>query len=372
MAVEEATPPKNASTTFTETCDGPNARIVICPIGKDESDERQRSDRVFAEIIAPASRECGYEPYRAHKMTEPGMITPQILELMRDQDIVIADLSGANPNVFYELALRHLLGKRVVHISDTKVPFYMKDLRVIKFDLLDAASVQGCKTMLVAQIKAFQNQQCKVKSPTTGVVDAVDERKFLSLIDMITGEPLARLPRLRDIQACFFSRVPHESFHYAAVDLLSQDAERNFANWMDRVSTPNSTHGQVLEGRGRPPSQMWVAYGPKLSLYRPGRYIAVFRLRCCPPARKDNKPQLLQCEATSIPHVDGAEPSPLTGHRPRHCFEMSPPSDRFEYVFLDFDYRNEPGLELKLEPLNSVQAAIQLDTVSVLRIGDLQ
>jgi hypothetical protein len=72
------------------------------------------------------------------------MITKQVLEYLLKSRLVVADLSYHNPNVFYELAVRHATGKPVIHIKRTAdpVPFDNKDFRTIdiafddKFDIL--------------------------------------------------------------------------------------------------------------------------------------------------------------------------------------------------------------------------------------------
>jgi hypothetical protein len=49
--------------------------------------------------------------------------------------LIVADVTGKNPNVFYELGLAHTIGKDVIIItqSDDDVPFDLKYLRYIKY-----------------------------------------------------------------------------------------------------------------------------------------------------------------------------------------------------------------------------------------------
>jgi phage gp29-like protein len=74
--------------------------FVIAPIGEEGSDVRRRSDQVLKHVIAPAAKECGYETIRADKISEPGMITSQVIQHLLEDALVIADLTGRNPNVF--------------------------------------------------------------------------------------------------------------------------------------------------------------------------------------------------------------------------------------------------------------------------------
>lgn len=91
--------------------------FVIAPIGDLNTETRRRSDQILEHIIKPAVKECGYEdPIRADKISDPGIITSQVIQSIIDSDLVIADLTGSNPNVFYELAIRHAIKKAVVQI----------------------------------------------------------------------------------------------------------------------------------------------------------------------------------------------------------------------------------------------------------------
>jgi len=88
---------------------GKKSCFVIAPIGQEESETRNRSDLVLKHIIKPAAEECGYKAVRADEISEPGIITTQVIQRLIDDDLVIADLTERNPNVFYELAIRHAI-----------------------------------------------------------------------------------------------------------------------------------------------------------------------------------------------------------------------------------------------------------------------
>src|SRR4030088_3189951 len=90
--------------------------LVLAPIGKEGSDLRTRSDKVLKHIIGPVAEECGYEAVRADKISEPGMITTQVINHILNDPMVVGDLTGHNANVFYELAVRHAIRKPYVQI----------------------------------------------------------------------------------------------------------------------------------------------------------------------------------------------------------------------------------------------------------------
>ncbi len=93
--------------------------FVIAPIGDPDSDIRRRSDQILKHIIKPAVGKCGYDAIRADQISEPGMITHQVIEHVVGDPLVVADLTGQNPNVFYELAIRHAIRKPFVPLIRT-------------------------------------------------------------------------------------------------------------------------------------------------------------------------------------------------------------------------------------------------------------
>jgi hypothetical protein len=121
--------------------------FFIAPIGETDSEIRKRSDQVLKHIIEPVARECGYKPLRADQISEPGYITPQIMEHIFESPLVIADLTGGNPNVFYELAVRHVVKKPFVQIINKgeKIPFDIAQMRTIQIDIHNLDSVEEGK-----------------------------------------------------------------------------------------------------------------------------------------------------------------------------------------------------------------------------------
>ena len=117
----------------------PNAKrcFVISPIGQPASDVREEADAVFDFIIEPALRQLDIEAVRADKFAEPGLITEQMIAAILDYDLCIADLSGNNPNVLYELALAQAAERPVVLLKrfGEAIPFDVKDYRLLEYDL---------------------------------------------------------------------------------------------------------------------------------------------------------------------------------------------------------------------------------------------
>ncbi|MDR3246707.1 MAG: hypothetical protein LBT50_09785 [Prevotellaceae bacterium] len=99
--------------------------FFIAPIGDEGSDDRRRTDGLIHEVLSPMLKEFGLKLECSHRMNSSGSITNKIIEYLLTSDLVIADLTGLNPNVMYELAIRHAKRKPVVCIAQksTALPF---------------------------------------------------------------------------------------------------------------------------------------------------------------------------------------------------------------------------------------------------------
>lgn len=147
--------------------------FVIAPIGEEGSDIRRRSDQILNHVITPAAKDCGYETIRADRISEPGIITSQVIQHLVADPLVIADLTGRNPNVFYELAVRHAVRKPCVQIIQTgePVPFDVAQTRTIVVDHRDLDSAARCREELVKQIHAAETDPTEVDSPISVAID---------------------------------------------------------------------------------------------------------------------------------------------------------------------------------------------------------
>lgn len=121
---------------FESTC------FYIAPIGSDGSEPRKHSDLFLGTIVEPALEPFGLRVIRADAIDKPGVITRQIIDYIMRSRLVIADLSFHNPNVFYELALRHAIKLPIVQIIRTgdAIPFDVNQMRTIQIDTTDIYS----------------------------------------------------------------------------------------------------------------------------------------------------------------------------------------------------------------------------------------
>jgi len=173
--------------------------FVICPIGDENSLTRKRSNQVLKHIIEPVANTCGYAVERADKLSKPGMITTQIIDHIINDDLVIADLTERNPNVFYELAIRHAIRKAVVQIIDKNeiIPFDVITNRTIKFDFKDLDSVAECKAELEKQIEAVEKDPGLMDSPLSSAIDLQKLASSENPIERSNAEILGMFQQLK-------------------------------------------------------------------------------------------------------------------------------------------------------------------------------
>ena len=144
----------NTATGTAKTC------FIVTPIGLEGSDIRRKTDGLIDVALNPVLAEFGYEGLPAHKIAEPGSIPEQVIEHLLNDELVIANLTGLNPNVMYELAVRHATKLPVICIAEqgTQLPFDIASERTI-FYVDNIAGVNDLKTKLHSSLEASTKEK---------------------------------------------------------------------------------------------------------------------------------------------------------------------------------------------------------------------
>lgn len=161
----------SASSTWEKTC------FFIAPIGDDESEERMHSDLFLGQIVEPVLNQFGFNVVRADKINSAGLITSQIIEHIIKSKVVVADLSFHNPNVFYELSLRHTQSKPTIHLirKSDKIPFDITTFRTITID--DSSiytllpQLESYKTQLSSQVRKLLESPEEFENPVSAYLN---------------------------------------------------------------------------------------------------------------------------------------------------------------------------------------------------------
>lgn len=133
--------------TFLDSC------FVMMPFG-------HWYDVYYKNIFIPAIKEAGLEPVRGDELFSTGSVIEQIWEQIQKAKILLADLTGKNANVFYELGLAHAACKPVVFTAASldDVPFDLRHLRVVIYDVKDPFWGEKLTSNLTAYLKAAKNE----------------------------------------------------------------------------------------------------------------------------------------------------------------------------------------------------------------------
>jgi hypothetical protein len=150
-----------------------NICFYISPIGEEGTEQRKHSDFFLHQIVEPALDDFGLRIVRADDIGKPGMITAQIIEHLVKAKLAIADLSFHNPNVFYELSLRHVCRLPTVQIIRQKdrIPFDLDQFRTIKVDTDDVyglyPKLEEYKSEVANQVRKVLDNPEEVDNPIT-------------------------------------------------------------------------------------------------------------------------------------------------------------------------------------------------------------
>ncbi len=180
--------------------------FVIAPIGENGSETRERSDLVLDHIIQPAVESFGYKAVRADNIDRPGIITTQVIQYVLDAHLVIADLTERNPNVFYELAIRHITRKPFIQIMQEGegIPFDIAATRIIPVDHNHLGKAAEAREKIKAQIESLEANPQDLETPISTSVDlqrlrhsnAPEERSLADSLSIVIRTELSNLAEL--------------------------------------------------------------------------------------------------------------------------------------------------------------------------------
>lgn len=128
--------------------------FIVTPIGKENDPIRRHMDGIIDAGIKPVLGN-EYEISVAHRIYQPGSINKQVIKEIYEADLVIANLTGNNPNVMYELSFRYSLGKPTIVIAEkgTSLPFDVIDERTFFYvnDFLGVLELQNLTSIFMQQ-----------------------------------------------------------------------------------------------------------------------------------------------------------------------------------------------------------------------------
>jgi hypothetical protein len=127
------------------------------------------------------------------------MITSQVIQHIVDDPLVVADLTGWNPNVFYELAIRHALRRPLVQMikRGEQIPFDVAGTRTVYVDHKDLDSVEEAKEEIVKQVRSLEKDSSDIETPISVSLDLQLLRQSENPEQRSLGDLLAVITELR-------------------------------------------------------------------------------------------------------------------------------------------------------------------------------
>lgn len=186
----------NVEKSFTQERNGAFMKkcFVVSPIGDAGTDIRKNADQLYQHIIKPVCEKCGFIAQRVDEFNTSESITQEILDALNDYELVIADLTGHNSNVFFEIGYRTKSQKPIIHLKrkDEIIPFDVSAIRTFEYDLTDLDMVTATKDRLEQVIKNFKYDEIKESKKSSNnfennmIVASLNDIQYK--IDVLTEE----------------------------------------------------------------------------------------------------------------------------------------------------------------------------------------
>lgn len=129
---------------------------------------------VYVEVYKTVCEKNDLDCWRVDEISRPGSITRDIVEGIIDAEVVIADLTSQNPNVFYELGIAHSVGNKTIMTAQTlhDVPFDIRSYRVLVYD----QTISGSRQLAEDLDKALKELLAAMDRTSNPVQEAVASR----------------------------------------------------------------------------------------------------------------------------------------------------------------------------------------------------
>jgi tetratricopeptide (TPR) repeat protein len=194
--------------------DSDKSAFIMMPIGKDGSPEHAHFRALYDEILKPTISLLGYSAFRADEVQKSGAITKEIIKRVASADLVVVDITELNPNVFYELGVRHSLRARgtVMIIDETRtetIPFDIGSYRVIKFrgDLPGLGKLRRELTAFVVALNSPAEMEDRRDNPVHDFLPSLPENALDAANKSSEGELREKLAKAQAKLREYESRV---------------------------------------------------------------------------------------------------------------------------------------------------------------------
>jgi hypothetical protein len=179
--------------------------FVVGPIGAEDSETRTHADWLLEEILRPVMAQFpDFRVKRADEDPRPGLIDAQLINDLLTADLVIADLTGLNPNAFYEIGIRHMAQKPIIHmqLAGETIPFDVKLYRAITFSLKRPQDIKTARERLRRQVEAVLAPDYQVENPVTNARGRFQLKEHATTEQKLMLQQIEALERRMQVLEC--------------------------------------------------------------------------------------------------------------------------------------------------------------------------
>lgn len=132
--------------------------FVVTAIGSPGDATNKHANKVLRNLIQPVCEDLGYNVVRVDQESSSGNINDSIINHLKHDRLVIADMTGHNPNAFYELGFREALNLPMIPIihHGESLPFDVSSNRTIMYSL-EVEDIDVARNKLHEMIKSFDD-----------------------------------------------------------------------------------------------------------------------------------------------------------------------------------------------------------------------
>jgi len=179
--------------------------FIVMPFGRTPDEERWYRGW-YQSVIEPAVRASGFEPVLSASEEHPAAINDEIRAHLVFDPMVVVDLGGMrpedapNPNVMYELGIRHAFGLPLVIMAweGQRLPFDVSNQRAI-MTRRDFMEIDPARQRLIRFIKAAQQGRYYNPMESVGREAAIEAASLVLGEDSLLGALAKEVKELRDV-----------------------------------------------------------------------------------------------------------------------------------------------------------------------------
>jgi hypothetical protein len=150
---------------------------------------------------------------RADELGSVDMISKEVINAIFTYDVAIADLTFLNPNVFYEIGLRHMVELPLIHIasSGTQLPFDNAGVNTIWFDVDVWKSHEHTRERIAAAVKERLKPGYKVSNPVTQARAELKLAESSDTQEQLMAQIISRLEHLEQARRSDAQRLRRQN-----------------------------------------------------------------------------------------------------------------------------------------------------------------